>query len=143
MSYPVNNPPVATTVALPRVCKPIIQGGKSYSMLAPLAGVTAQREAPYTSDWLPVGAGAFLRLSLSLTRLTGTLSVMVETVGDPDTDPPRFCGAFPQTSVSGTVKATMVCDAFVRVIATPGGGAGQSADWTITGDAILSGAPGM
>ncbi len=133
----------ATTVALPRVCKPIIQGGRSYSMLAPLAGVTGQDATPYTSDWLPVGAGAFLQLTLSVSRLAGTLSVVLETVGNPETDPPRFCGAFPQTNVGDTVKATMVCDAFVRVVATPGAGAGQFADWTITGDAILSGAPGM
>ena len=133
----------APTVALPRVCKPIIQGGKSYSMLAPLAGVTAQGATPYVSEWLPIGSGAFLRLALSVTRLTGTLSVMLETVGDPDVDPPGFCGAFLQTGVDGTVNATMTCDAFVRVVATPGTGAGQFADWTLTGEAILSGAPGM
>jgi hypothetical protein len=112
-------------------------------MLAPLAGVTAQDATPYVSEWLPVGAGAFLQLTLAVTRLNGTLTVTIETVGNPDTDPPRFCGAFPQTNVADTVKTTMVCDAFVRVVATPGAGAGQVADWTITGDAILSGAPGM
>jgi hypothetical protein len=143
MSLPINNSAPATTVATPEICRPILQGGKSYAMLAPLAGVTGQDAKPYTSDWLPVGAAAFLQIALSISRLTGTLSVILETVGDPDTDPPRFCGAFPQTNVVGTVKATMMSDAFVRVVATPGAGAGQSADWSITGDAILSGAPGM
>lgn len=143
MGLPINNPPAATTVALSRVCKPIIQGGRSYSMLAPLAGVAGQDATPYTSDWLPVGAGAFLQLTLSVSRLMGTLSVMLETVGNPETDLPRFCGSFSQSNVVGAVKATMVCDAFVRVVATPGAGVEQLADWMITGDAILSGAPGM
>jgi hypothetical protein len=143
MSVVINQNLPATKVADPRVCKPIIQGGRSYCMLAPLAGVTAQRATPYTSEWLPVGAGAFLQLTLSITRLAGTLSVMLETVGDPDKDPPRFCGTFPQANAAGTVKTTMVSDAFVRVVATPGAATDQAADWTITGDAILSGAPGM
>jgi hypothetical protein len=111
-------------------------------MLAPLAGVTAQGATPYTSDWLPVGAGAFLQLTLKIARLTGTLSVILETVGH-KTDPPRFCCAFTQTNGTGTVSAAVVSDAFVRVVATPGAGVGQVADWTITGQTILSSAPSV
>jgi len=142
MSLPVN--PVAgaqgPTVARPRLCKPSFQASKTYSRLAPLAGVTAQGATPYTSEWLQVAAGSFLQLTLSITRLTGTLSVMLETADSP-TDVPRFCGAFPQTTGVSKVKTTVTCDAFVRVIATPGAGAGQVADWTISGQAVLSNAP--
>lgn len=130
-------------VATPRVCKPIPKGGRIFAMLSPLAGVTGQDALPYVSDWLPVGAGAILQLSLTIARVSGTLSVLLETLNVPETDAPRFCGSFAQLGEPGAVKATMVCDAFVRVVATPGTGAGQSADWVITGDAFLPGAQEM
>ncbi len=111
-------------------------------MLAPLAGVFGHDATPYTSEWLPVGAGAYLQLTLTLASLTGTLSVILETLNDPETDAPRFCGAFQQTNVVGLVRATMVSDRFVRVIATPGTGVGQSADWSIRGNAFIPFVPG-
>jgi hypothetical protein len=141
MSLSVNSVAPGPKVARPRLCKPSSQGSKTSSRLAPLAGVTAQGATPYTSEWLQVTAGAFLQLTLSITRLTGTLSVMLETVDSPKTDVPRFCGAFPQTTGVSKVKTTVTCDSFVRVIATPGAGAGQVADWTISGQAVLSSAP--
>lgn len=143
MPTAITVPAKAPVVATPQVCKPITKGGRTFSMLVPLAGVTGQDATPYTSEWLPVGAGAVLQLRLDVARVKGTLCVILETLAVPETDAPRFCGSFPQTNVAGSVKATMVCDEFVRVVATPGTGALQSADWAITGDAILSGAPEM
>ena len=130
-------------VALPRVCKPILQGGRSFSMLAPLAGVVGQDATLYVSEWLPVGMGAYLQLTLTLTNITGTLLVFLETVDDPTTDPPRFCGLFTQTNVVGSVTAGMISDRFVRVIAAPGAGIDQIADWLIEGNAFLPFATGV
>ena len=130
-------------VTLPRVCKPILQGGRSFSMLAPLAGVVGQDAIPYTSEWLPMGPGSYLQLMLTVTKLTGTLSVIVETVNDPVMDSPRFCGNFTQTNVVGSVQAGMLSDSFVRIIATPGAGPNQIADWLIEGNAFLPFAPGV
>lgn len=131
------------TVVMPRVCKPILQGGRSFSMLAPLAGVDAQDTVPYASEWLPVGPGAYLQLTLTLTNITGTLLVHVETLNDPSTDKPRFCGSFVQTNAIGSATAGMVSDSFVRVVATPGAGVNQTADWTVDGNAFLPFAPGV
>ncbi|MEP7122518.1 MAG: hypothetical protein ABJE95_16470 [Byssovorax sp.] len=112
-------------------------------MLAPLAGVVGQDAIPYTSEWLPVGPGSYLQLTLTLTKITGTLSVVLETLNDPATDSPRFCGNFTQTNVVGSVQAGLLSDSFVRVIATPGAGVGQLADWLIEGNAFLPFAPGV
>ena len=105
-------------------------------MLTPLAGVTQQDATPYVSAWLPVGAGAFLQLTLKIAKITGALLVYVETVNDPK-DEPRLCGGFKQTNAVGSVHTSMVADRYVRVIAVAGAGAGQSADWTISGDAFV------
>ena len=112
-------------------------------MLAPLAGVVGQDATLYVSEWLPVGMGAYLQLTLMLTNITGTLLVFLETVDDPTTDPPRFCGSFTQTNVVGLVKAGMTSDRFVRVIAAPGAGINQIADWLIEGNAFLPFAAGV
>jgi hypothetical protein len=136
-------PPTVPIPVLPRVCKPIHQGGRSFSMLAPLAGVFGQDATPYISEWLPVGPGSYLQLTFTLSSLIGTLSVILETLHDPEADAPRFCGAFLQTNVVGLVRATMVSDTFVRVIATPGAGVKQASDWTIRGNAFLPFVSGM
>lgn len=112
-------------------------------MLAPLAGVAGQDTQPYTSEWLPVGPGSYLQLTLTVFKLTGTLSVVLETLNDPVTDAPRFCGNFTQTNVVGSVQAGLLSDRFVRVIATPGAGVNQSADWLVEGNAFLPFAPGV
>ena len=130
-------------IALPRVCKPLLKGGRYFSMLTPLAGVVAQDTKPYTSEWLPVGPGAYLQLTLTVKNITGTLLVIVETLNDPATDTPRYCGNFAQTNVVGSVNAGMVSDSFVRVTATPGAGVNQTADWLVEGDAFLPFAPGV
>jgi hypothetical protein len=122
---------------IPRVCKPTTVGGRSVSMLAPLAGVAAQDATPYVSEWLPVGPGAFLQLALNLEKLVGTLSIILETVGDPAKEKPRFCGSFAQTNTPGEVHANMMSDAYVRVVATPGTGPDQAAHWSITGNAFV------
>ncbi len=134
---------MSTTVMMPRVCKPLLQGGRYFSMLTPLAGVVGQDAMPYTSEWLPVGAGAYLQLTLTITSLTGTLSVVLETVNDPVADKPRFCGNFTQNNAVGAVQAGMLSDSFVRVVATPGAGLNQAADWSVDGNAFLPFAPGV
>jgi hypothetical protein len=137
-------PKLTNHVVKPIVCKPIVKGQQNISMLAPLAGMTLQDKTPYTSPWQFIGAGSAMQVSLNLAKFVGTLSVHLETVGDV-THPPRTLGTFKQTpGVNGTVELNgpmPVCDDYVRVVATPGTGAGQTCDWTITGQAIVPYAP--
>ena len=85
-----------------------------------------------------------MQIRLNLANFFGTISVILETVGDV-ARPPRFLAAFQQTPwVEGIVELVgpvPVCDDYVRVIATPGKGAGQRCEWTITGQAIVPFAP--
>jgi hypothetical protein len=111
-------------------------------MLAPLAGFVAQDATPYVSEWLPVGPGSYLQLTLTVTAINGALLVFLETLNDPDTDLPRFCGNFTQTNAVGSVKVSMLGDRFVRVIAMPGVGVKQTADWMVEGNAFVPFAPG-
>lgn len=130
----------ANQVVKPVVCKPIVKGQRNISMLAPLAGVIGQDTTPYASEWLFIGAGSVLQVCLNLANFVGTLCVLLETVGDVES-PPRFLGSFQQTpGVAGSIELVgpaPVCEDYVRVIATPGKGAGQTCDWTITGQAIV------
>jgi hypothetical protein len=138
MPNPVNQ------VVKPVVCKPIVKGQQNISMLAPLAGVIHQDTTPYVSEWLFIGAGSAMQVCLNLANFVGTFFVFLETVGTVG-NPPRFLGFFPQTpGVAGTVELVgpmPACDDYVRVIATPGTGVGQTCDWTITGQAIVPFAP--
>jgi hypothetical protein len=138
MPNPVNQ------VVKPVVCKPIVKGQQNISMLAPLAGVTHQDKTPYVSDWMFIGAGSALQISLNLANFVGTIFVYLETVGSVG-NTPRFLGYFLQLpGYTGTVEIIgplPVCDDFVRVIAAPGVGAGQTCDWTITGQAFVPFAP--
>jgi hypothetical protein len=135
---------IANQIVKPIVCKPIVKGQQNISMLAPLAGVIQQDTTPFTSPWQFIGAGSAMQVVLNLANFVGTLSVHLETVGDV-TRPPRILGLFKQTPGSpGTVElsgAMPICDDYVRVVATPGTGAGQTCDWTITGQAIVPYAP--
>jgi hypothetical protein len=138
MSNPVNQ------VITPVVCKPIIKGQQNISMLEPLAGVIGQDKTPYFSDWLFIGAGSALQVSLHIAKLVGTFYVFLETVGTVG-NAPRFLGWFLQTpGVAGSIELygpMPVCDEYVRVIASPGTGPGQTCDWTITGQALVPFAP--
>jgi hypothetical protein len=131
-------------VVKPVVCKPIAKDDRNISMLAPLAGVIGQDTKPYASEWLFIGAGSVLQVRLHLANFVGTLCVLLETVGEVRS-PPRFLAAFRQTpGVAGSVELVgpaPVCEDYVRVIATPGKGAGQTCDWTITGQALVPFAP--
>ena len=131
-------------IVKPIVCKPIVKGQQNISMLAPLAGMYRQDSTPFTSPWQFIGAGSAMQVVLNLANFVGTLSVHLETVGDV-TRPPRILGAFKQTpGVAGTVELIgpmPICDDYVRVVATPGTGGGQTCDWTITGQAIVPYAP--
>jgi hypothetical protein len=138
MPNPINQ------VVAPILCKPIVKGQQYLSMLAPLAGVTLQNKEPYTSDWLFLGAGSVLNIRLNLANFVGTLFVFLETVGDVN-NPPRILGFFFQVpGMTGSLEIVgpmPVCDNYVRVVATPGTGPGQTCDWTITGEAIVPYAP--
>jgi hypothetical protein len=135
---------LANQIVKPIVCKPIVKGQQNISMLAPLAGVTQQDSTPFTSPWQFIGAGSAMQVVLNLANFVGTLSVHLETVGDV-TRPPRILGLFKQTpGAPGTVElsgAMPICDDYVRVVATPGTGPGQTCDWTISGQAIVPYAP--
>ena len=137
-------PSPTNQVVKPIVCKPIVKGQQNLSMLAPLAGVMHQDSTPYVSEWLFIGAGSALQLSLNLVNFVGTLSVLLQTVGDV-TKPPRLLALFVQTpGEMGSLEVAgpaPVCDDYLRVVATPGKGAGQTCDWTITGQAIVPFAP--
>lgn len=138
MPNPVNQ------VIKPVICKPIVKGQQNISMLEPLAGVTGQNNVPYVSEWLFLGVGSALQVSLHLANFVGTFLVLLETVGKVG-NPPRFLGVFVQTpGVAGTVEIVgppPVCDDYVRVLAVPGTGVGQTCDWKITGQAIVPFAP--
>lgn len=137
-------PSVLNQVLKPVVCKPIVKGQQNISMLEPLAGVLNQDKTPYVSPWLFIGAGSALQVSLHLGNFIGTFFVFLETVGKVG-HPARFLAWFPQTpGVPGTVELygpMPVCEDYVRVIATPGTGPGQTCDWTITGQALVPFAP--
>ena len=130
-------------VVRPVVCNPIVKGQQNIRMLAPLAGVIGQDSKPYVSPWLFIGAGSAMQVCLNLSNFVGTFAVILETVGDV-TRPARFLGSFKQSPIGGIfelIGPMPVCDDYVRVIATPGNGAGQMCDWTITGQAIVPYAP--
>ena len=137
-------PSVLNQVIKPVVCKPIVKGQQNISMLEPLAGVISQDKTPYVSNWLFIGAGSALQVSLHLANFVGTFFVFLETVGKVG-NPPRYLAFFEQTpGVAGSVELfgpMPVCDDYVRVIATPGTGPGQTCDWTVTGQAIVPFAP--
>lgn len=125
------------TVITPHICKPITKGRRAFSMLAPLAGMSGQDTTPYVSEWLAVEPGAYMQLNLSVSKLTGVLLVLLETCRNPETDQMRFLGCFSVMNQPGVTQTGLVSDSFVRVIAMPGGGANQSADWIITGEAFV------
>ena len=137
-------PSVLNQVIKPVVCKPIVKGQQNISMLEPLAGVISQNSTPYVSDWLFIGAGSALQVSLHLANFVGTFFVSLETVGKVGR-PPRYLSFFPQMpGGAGSIELygpMPVCDDYVRVIATPGTGSGQTCDWTITGQALVPFAP--
>jgi hypothetical protein len=138
MPNPVNQ------VIKPVVCKPIVKGQQNISMLEPLAGVIGQNHIPYVSDWLFIGPGSALQVSLHLANFVGTFFVFLETVSKVG-NTPRYLSFFQQMpGVDGSVELwgpMPVCDDYVRVIATPGTGVGQTCDWTITGQAHVPFAP--
>ena len=138
MSSPTNQ------AVKPIVCKPIVKGQQNISMLTPLAGMLQQDTTPFTSPWQFIGAGSAMQLCLNVANFVGTLSVHLETVGTVG-NPPRILGAFKQTpGVTGSVELSgpmPICDDYVRVVATPGTGAGQMCTWIVTGQAIVPYAP--
>ena len=151
---------MANTVTPPAVSGIVVRAPgpspvrQAAAQLAPLAQVTGQDNTPYTSPWVQVPPGSFLQVQLHITNKVGNLVVHVETcsrctlVGgvNVNVDPPRVIGSFPQ--VAGKIVAPSACrqhlrgvplaDNYIRVVATPGQGAGQTADWAVTGQAIAS-----
>jgi hypothetical protein len=124
-----------------------VRNGQCGSYMTPLVGITQDNTA-YVSPWLPVTPGTSLDASLNITELTGTLSVIIETANAvpdhgskvPSKAPtPRFLGSFPQINAPGSVQLDCngVTGSYIRIIATPGQAAGQTASWNITGEAIV------
>ena len=147
----VTQPAVSGIVVRASGASPVRQAA---AQLAPLAQVTGQDNTPYASPWVQVPPGSFLQVQLHITNKVGNLVVHVETctrcnlVGgvNVNVDPPRVVGSFAQ--VPGTILPASPCvqplrgiplaDNYIRVVATPGQGAGQTADWAVTGRAIAS-----
>jgi hypothetical protein len=124
----------------PVVCKPIVKGQQCYQMLEPLAAVTEQDATPFVGPWIPVQPGSAAQLTLEVDAISGTLLVHLETVGDVSRSP-RVLGAFRAMNEVGSVDMIAVSDAFVRVLATPGTGKGQTASWSVRGKGFVPYAP--
>lgn len=136
MSTAAANAPSSNIIVPPVVTKPIVKGHECFQVLGPLAGVTNQDATPFVGPWQRVRPGAALQLRLAITALTGTLLVHLETVADVK-QPPRMLDAFEATNAIGTADLLAVSDAFVRVVATPGADAGQTASWTVSGKGFV------
>ena len=124
------------------------------AQLAPLAQVTGQDNTPYASAWVQVPPGSFLDVHLRITNKVGTFVAHVETCSrcklvdgvNVNVDPPRVIGSFPQ--VAGAIlpaspseqhlRGVPLADNYIRVVATPGQGPGQTCDWAVTGQVIAA-----
>ncbi len=141
-------PPSKPGPIQPVIGPQVVQKGQAFIPLAPLFGANLQGTEIQTSRWIDLPLGSHLDLTLHVTALVGTMAVYLETCNELDkcgaaVDSPRVLGAFEQTpGASLPSKARMhgqsACDRFVRVIARPGAGQGQTATWRITGKAITS-----
>ncbi len=156
---------MTNTVAKPVVAHPALSGfvvrasgvspfRQAVAQLAPLAQVTGQGIAPYASPWVQVPPGSFLDVRLSITKKMGNLVAHVETCHEcklvegalVNVDPPRVLGSFAQ--VAGAIEPDSPCvrplhgspvvDNYIRVVATPSQGAGQTCDWAVTGQVIAA-----
>jgi hypothetical protein len=151
MANTVTQPAVSGIVVRAPGPSPVRQAA---AQLAPLAQVAGQDNTPYTSPWVQVPPGSFLEVQLSITHKVGNLVVHVETCthcnlvegAHVNVDPPRVVGSFAQ--VPGTIlpaspsvqplRGIPLADNYLRVVATPGQGAGQTADWAVNGQAIAA-----
>ena len=156
---------MANTVTQPVVAQPAVSGivvrasgaspvRQAVAQLAPLAQVTGQDSNPYTSPWVQVPPGSFLDVRLSITKKVGNFVAHVETCHEcklvegvnVNVDAPRVVGSFAQ--VAGTIvpaspsvqplQGVPVVDNYIRVVATPSQGAGQTCDWAVTGQVIAA-----
>jgi hypothetical protein len=151
MTNTVTQPAVSGFVVRASGVSPVRQAA---AQLAPLAQVTGQDSTPYTSPWVQVPPGSFLDVRLCITNKVGNFAARVETcthcnlVGgvNVNVDPPRVVGVFPQVPgvilpASPSVQplhGVPLADNYIRVVATPGQGAGQTCDWAVTGQAIAA-----
>jgi len=151
MANTVTQPAVGGIVVRASGPSPVRQAA---AQLAPLAQVTGQDSTPYTSPWVQVPPGSFLDVRLCITNKVGNFVARVETcnqcnlVGgvNVNVDAPRVVGIFPQ--VAGPIlpaapnvqslRGVPLADNYIRVVATPGQGAGQTCDWSVTGKAIAA-----
>jgi hypothetical protein len=102
----------------------------------PLAGVTGQDTASYSTAWIQIGVGANLVLKAVYANVTGTMTLSVKTCSNPNdnSENPRVLGSFPQISAAGNQHQSFPgSDEYIQVVATPGNGVGQACDWTLTG----------
>jgi len=122
---------MSNTVAKPVVTQPAVSGfvvrasgvspvRQALAQLAPLAQVTGQGVAPYTSPWVQVPPGSFLDVRLRITNKVGTFVARVETCSrckivegiNVHVDPPRVIGSFAQ--VPGTILPASPCVQHLR-----------------------------
>jgi hypothetical protein len=140
------------TAISPAVGGIVIQSNRAIQSLAPLAGMTGQDITPYTSAWVRVHPGGYLAAKLTITKKVGSFFAYVETCHKVDfsgpipvaVDAPRLIGGFPQ--IAGPITSPSVqpfrglalADEWIRVVATPGQGLGQTCDWTVSGEIIAA-----
>jgi len=127
-------------VLTPVVCKPIVKGQQCFQMLDPLAAMVEQDATPFVGPWHAVQPGSVLQLTLTLSALTGTLAVHLETARTKGA-PSRVLGVFQTSYAQATAELMVVTDALVRVVATPGTAPGQLASWNVSGKGFVPFAP--
>jgi hypothetical protein len=115
---------------------PVTKKRVPFLQFNPLWGMSQQDTTVQQSAWIRIGAGVILNLKLSVTALSGTLDVAIETMHNPsdNSENPRALSAdFQQVPAGGESYLTAPCDEYIRITATPGAGGGQTATWTISG----------
>ncbi len=136
----------------PAVGGVVVRSRRAAHALAPLAGMNGQDSTPYTSPWVQVPAGGYLAVQLVITNKVGSFCAHVETCHRADLfdgipvaiDAPRVIGSFAQVAGPITspnaqpLRGTALADNWIRVVATPGQGAGQTCDWTVEGEIIAA-----
>lgn len=127
-----------------------------YLQFQPLAGMTGQDTTPYTTAFIKLSPGMLLELTLTVTSLLpggtvgGTLDIEIQDIANPadpleqwkPLDQQFFQPASnPAPSVGTPVTSKIVAPTrgYVRIVATPGKAAGQSATWQITGRGYTAG----
>lgn len=125
----------------------------SFQPLAGFPAATPQDSTPYTSAWIQCAPGMTLELTLSVTSLLpglaigGTLDIEIQEISPAglqpgSTEPVTLLTqqfnqppSTPAPSAGTPFVSTIVAPTkgYIRIVATPGKAAGQSAAWVISG----------